>query len=115
MAERTNHQEMRLGNSAVQHRSNGGETSRTEHIRREIEETRASLDHKLDALGNKVREVQTRARETFDLNHQIAQHPWAFLGTAIAAGYLLGSMGSEHDDYRPYNLPGDWHVPAGAV
>lgn len=69
---------------------------RSDHIRQDIESTRASLDDKLDAL-------ETKARQTFDLNHQVAERPWMALGAAVAAGYVLGSLGGESD------LPQRWH------
>jgi len=113
MVERADFQEIGSRSVALEQGSHGDE-SRSEQIRRQIEMTRASLDEKLDALGGKVREVQTRARETFDLQHQIGQHPWAFLGTSIAAGYLLGTMtGDDRDDREPrqYYVPQQWQAP----
>jgi hypothetical protein len=60
----------------------------SDHIRQGIESTRAALDEKLDTL-------ETKARETFDLKHQVAERPWMALGAAVAAGYVLGSLGGE--------------------
>ena len=57
---------------------------RTDDIRQNIESTRDALDEKLDAL-------ETRARETFDIRHQVAERPWMALGAAMAAGFVLGS------------------------
>jgi len=61
---------------------------RSDHIRQDIESTRASLDEKLDSL-------ETKARQAFDLKHQIAERPWMMLGAAVATGYVLGSLGGE--------------------
>jgi hypothetical protein len=61
---------------------------RSDVIRQDIESTRAALDDKLDTL-------ETKAREAFDLKHQVAERPWMALGAAVAAGYVLGSMGGE--------------------
>lgn len=68
---------------------------RSDYIRQDIESTRASLEEKLDTL-------ETKARETFDLNHQVSEHPWLMVGAAVAAGYVLGSMGGSDEWYdRP--------------
>src|SRR5436190_23411607 len=60
----------------------------SDDLRQEIEETRAALDDKLDALERK-------AGQMFDLRYQIAQHPWLALGGAVAAGYVLGHLKDE--------------------
>ena len=61
---------------------------RSDYIRQDIESTRASLDEKLDTL-------ETKARQAFDIKHQVAERPWMMLGAAVATGYVLGSMGGE--------------------
>lgn len=63
----------------------------SDNIRQNIEETRDSLTEKLDAL-------EIKARETFDLKHQVAERPWMALGAAVAAGYVLGSLGGGESD-----------------
>lgn len=60
---------------------------RSDDIRQGIESTRAALDEKLDTL-------ETKTREIFDLKHHVAERPWTMLGLAVAAGYVLGSMGN---------------------
>jgi len=71
---------------------------RSDDIRQDIESTRASLDEKLDTL-------ETRARQTFDLKHQVDERPWMMLGAAVAAGYVLGSLGGEDDTPRWHGQP----------
>ena len=66
---------------------------RADDIRQDIESTRASLDAKLDTL-------ETKARQTFDLKHQVAERPWIALGAAVAAGYVLGSLGGDEPEQR---------------
>jgi hypothetical protein len=61
---------------------------RSDDIRQDIESTRASLDEKLDSL-------ETKARQAFDIKHQVAERPWMMVGAAVATGYVLGSMGGE--------------------
>jgi hypothetical protein len=65
----------------------------SDNIRQNIEDTRAALDDKLDTL-------ESKARETFDLKHQVAERPWMMLGAAVAAGYVLGSLGGNDEPQR---------------
>lgn len=66
---------------------------RSNHIRQDIEATRASLDTKLDTL-------EFKARQTFDLQHQVSERPWMALGAATVAGYVLGSLGGSEPEPR---------------
>lgn len=61
---------------------------RSDDIRNNIESTRASLDQKLGQLEHK-------AKETFDLKHQVQEHPFMMLGAAVLTGYVLGSLGGD--------------------
>lgn len=80
------------------------------HIRQDIDQTRAALTEKVDTLQDKAREsietVQAKARQAFDLHTQVSERPWIALGAAVAVGYVLGSLGgnSDNDDYR-YSPP----------
>jgi hypothetical protein len=71
---------------------------RADHIRQDIDATRAALDAKLDSL-------ETKARQTFDLNHQVGERPWMALGAAVAAGYVLGSLGNDEPEQNWHGLP----------
>jgi hypothetical protein len=71
---------------------------RSDDIRQGIESTRAALDTKLDTL-------ESKARETFDLKHQVAERPWMALGAAVVAGYVLGNMGGDDDQQRWHGQP----------
>jgi hypothetical protein len=70
----------------------------SDDIRQDIESTRASLDEKLDTL-------ETKARQTFDLNHQMSERPWLMLGAAVAAGYVVGSLGGDDSSQRWHGQP----------
>jgi hypothetical protein len=71
---------------------------RSDYIRQDIGSTRAALDEKLDTLEGK-------AREAFDLKHQVAERPWMALGAAVAAGYVLGSLGGSEPEPRWHGQP----------
>src|SRR3712207_1169254 len=70
----------------------------SDYIRQDIESTRASLDEKLDTL-------ETKARQTFDLKYQVSERPWMMLGAAVAAGYVLGSLGGSEEPQRWHGQP----------
>jgi len=71
---------------------------RSDYLRQDIESTRAALDDKLDTL-------ETKAREAFDLKHQVAERPWMMLGAAVATGYVLGSLGGGEPEPRWHGQP----------
>jgi ElaB/YqjD/DUF883 family membrane-anchored ribosome-binding protein len=82
-------------------------------IREQIEETRTALTEKLETLEGQVRDTVQTAKETvegtienvkssvqetvqtvkrtFDLRHQVDQHPWAMLGGSFLTGFVLGN------------------------
>ncbi|KAB8143916.1 DUF3618 domain-containing protein [Chloroflexia bacterium SDU3-3] len=68
---------------------------RSDDIRQDIEQTRASLDEKIDLLQNKASEAVEQTRQIFDVSHQVAERPWVALGAAAIAGYVLGTLGEE--------------------
>lgn len=55
------------------------------HLREDIASTRAALGEKLEALEEKARDV-------FDLDRQMEEHPWIVLGASTGAGFVLGSL-----------------------
>jgi hypothetical protein len=71
---------------------------RSDYIRQDIESTRAALGDKLDTL-------ETKAREAFDIKHQVAERPWMMLGAAVATGYVLGSLGGGEPEQRWHGQP----------
>ncbi|MBC8160858.1 MAG: DUF3618 domain-containing protein [Roseiflexaceae bacterium] len=81
---------------------------RSDDIRQDIEQTRASLDEKIDMLENKATEVVDQVKttatdtidtvkQTFDVKKQVSERPWVALGAALAAGYVLGNLGNDND------------------
>ncbi len=80
----------------------GLEGESPEVIREQIEQTRASLGHKLETLETEVRssvqdasdsmrERIERVRRAFDVRYHIREHPWIATSAAIGVGYFLGT------------------------
>ena len=88
-----------------------------EVIRDEMEQTRANLAEKLEALESQVRETVSGATdavsstvegvkdvvssvsetvetvtETFNVSKQVEQHPWMALGAAVATGFVVAQV-----------------------
>jgi ElaB/YqjD/DUF883 family membrane-anchored ribosome-binding protein len=80
----------------------GLEGESPEVIREQIEQTRASLGHKLETLetevrssvqdaSDSVRERLEKVRRAFDVRYHIREHPWIATSAAIGVGYALGA------------------------
>jgi ElaB/YqjD/DUF883 family membrane-anchored ribosome-binding protein len=79
-------------------------------IRQEIDNTRSAMANKLEALEDRVINTVQSAQETvkdsiqsakdtvasvkrtFDLKHQVEQHPWTMVGGCFLAGLALGHL-----------------------
>ena len=79
-------------------------------MRQEIDGTRSAMADKLEAFQDRVMNTVQSAQETvegsiqsandtmasvkrtFDIRHQVRQHPWAMVGGSILAGVALGSL-----------------------
>jgi ElaB/YqjD/DUF883 family membrane-anchored ribosome-binding protein len=77
--------------------------ARSQEIRQQIKDTRSALTDKMESLKDRVTgQVETTRnsvddtihsiKRTFDLKHQVDQHPWPMMGGAIFAGVVLGHM-----------------------
>lgn len=86
-------------------------------IRSNIEETRASLSSKIDALEHEVKETAGDARasvekqvdevrKAFDLKYQISRNPWPFLAGAAVLGFLSGGALSKRRPVSAALTPG---------
>lgn len=80
--------------------------TRTEPIKQDIDAIRDSMTEKLRAIETTVKgtvdDTQEAVRQAFDVNHQVAERPWAALGLAVAAGFVLGSLdGGSSNEYHP--------------
>jgi hypothetical protein len=52
------------------------------------------VHRKVDAVKEKVQAV----KRSFDLPHQVRQHPWPMVGASIAVGFVLGKLRGHHED-----------------
>lgn len=68
---------------------------RSDDIRQNIEDTRASIDEKIDMLQGKASEAVEQTKQLLDVNHQVSERPWVALGLALAAGYVVGNLGND--------------------
>jgi ElaB/YqjD/DUF883 family membrane-anchored ribosome-binding protein len=59
----------------------------------EIERTVAALASKARELEQRVVRVKARVEHMFDPHEQMQEKPWRFVGTAFAAGFVLGLLG----------------------
>lgn len=63
-----------------------------EEIRADMEETRASLTEKLNTLEHTVKDTVQTVKDNVDPRHHMRVHPWATVGGAVFAGFLLGKL-----------------------
>ncbi|HEX7124776.1 MAG TPA: hypothetical protein VF406_03230 [Thermodesulfobacteriota bacterium] len=56
----------------------------TDQIKREIEEARERISENTSQLGERI-------RQTFDWRQQVGERPWAAVGIAAGAGFVLGA------------------------
>lgn len=70
---------------------------RSDDLRQDIEDTRASIDEKIDMLQGKASEAVEQTKQLFDVQHQVTERPWVALGLALAAGYVVGNLGGEEE------------------
>ncbi|NJM07705.1 hypothetical protein HC891_18220 [Candidatus Gracilibacteria bacterium] len=79
---------------------------RTEPIKNDIETIRESMTDKIGQIEDKVKGTVEgtvdSVKQTFNLNTQVGERPWAAFGVAVLIGYGLGSMGggSKSDNVR---------------
>ena len=89
-------------------------------MRKEIDYTRSAMAAKLEALENKVigtvqsaqetvevsiqsaKDTVASVKRTFDIKHQVEQHPWTMVGGCLLAGLALGALipARRHPSFR---------------
>jgi ElaB/YqjD/DUF883 family membrane-anchored ribosome-binding protein len=56
-----------------------------------INEAKSTVDNLIENVKDTMESTVTRARQSFDLQYQVAQRPWATFGGAVVAGYFVGA------------------------
>jgi ElaB/YqjD/DUF883 family membrane-anchored ribosome-binding protein len=63
-------------------------------VKQTVEGAQASVEGLVENVKGTVGETVEAVQRTFDLHHQMEQHPWLLFGGATLVGYLLGRGGS---------------------
>ena len=66
---------------------------RTDAIRQEIEQTRASMTEKLELIEARVQGTVEDVKETMTVQGLVRKRPWTMFGAAVFVGLLLGWRG----------------------
>jgi len=86
--------------------------ARTEPIKQDIDTIRESMTGKMEQIESKIKGTVEDTTESLkrglDVKYQVGEHPWAALGTALLAGYALGSMGSSSSSPSTYRYRNDF-------
>lgn len=77
----------------------------TESIRQDIDAIRGSMTDTMGQIESRVKgTVDTtveNVKRTFDVKQHISDQPWAAMGIAVVAGYVLGSFDSGSSSSQP--------------
>jgi hypothetical protein len=63
-------------------------------VKQTVEGAQTSVEEIVENVKGTVEETVATVQRTFDLHHQMEQHPWLLCGGAVLVGYLLGSGGN---------------------
>lgn len=77
-------------------------------VRQGVAGTQASVAEIVEYMKGTLGDTVATVQRTFDLPAQVERHPWAMLGGALLAGYMLGSLGGGRPSAAdsPGDLPG---------
>ncbi len=64
-------------------------------VKQTVEGAQASMEGMVENVKGTVGETVEAVQRTFDLHHQMEQHPWLLVGGATLVGYLLGRGGDD--------------------
>jgi ElaB/YqjD/DUF883 family membrane-anchored ribosome-binding protein len=82
---------------------------RTEPIKQDIETIRESMTEKIGQIEDKVKGTvegtMDSVKQTFNINTQVSDRPWAAFGVAVLIGYGLGSMGGGKSQHERTHYP----------
>ena len=65
-------------------------------VKQTVEGAQTSMEGIVENVKGTVGDTVEAVQRTFDLHHQMEQHPWLLCGGAILVGYLLGSGSNSH-------------------
>lgn len=65
-----------------------------ERVRETVEDMRSAVEDIVENVKDTVDTTVETVRHTFDVHHQMEQHPWLLFGGATVVGYLFGSLSS---------------------
>ncbi len=65
-----------------------------ERVRETVEDMRSAVEDIVENVKDTVDTTVETVRHTFDVHHQVEQHPWLMFGGVTVVGYLLGSLSS---------------------
>jgi len=63
-----------------------------EKVKSTVESAQAVVEHTVDTVKESVHDTVETVKRTFDLKYQVNQHPWIMVGSAFAAGYVIGNL-----------------------
>lgn len=63
-------------------------------VKQTVEGAQASVEGIVENVKGTVGDTVATVQRTFDLHHQMEQHPWVLCGGALLVGYLFGSGGN---------------------
>jgi len=68
-----------------------------------VEKVKETVDDTVGKVKGTVNDTFARVKRTIDLRYQLDRHPWLMFGGAVAAGYVLGSLGSGGSSRRDHD------------
>jgi ElaB/YqjD/DUF883 family membrane-anchored ribosome-binding protein len=72
----------------------------TEKVSETVENVTETVRDSVETVRETVHETIDTVKSTFDLAHQVDQHPWLMFGGAVAVGYVGGRMLSSLEEPR---------------
>ena len=60
-------------------------------VKQTVEGAQASVEDMVENVRGTVGETVATVRHTFDVHHQVEQHPWLMVSGSLLVGYLLGN------------------------
>jgi ElaB/YqjD/DUF883 family membrane-anchored ribosome-binding protein len=64
-----------------------------EKVTRKVDHVKAKVEHAKDS----IRRAGEKVKLTFDLPHQVREHPWPMFGASVVAGLIIGSITRDSD------------------